>query len=388
LATFLTFLRGTPPTFLKSYFELTAPGLVGTIDWNAQLTKLVSQVRQGVDRLDAVAQATVRRTAERIGSLADEAGQTALYGVIEDAAILDGLPNGYARSVWAFLNHLTEFRHAEEVRYTDDRRGGRMWSGYSGPPGLTLRRDADAIEAFKVTVRERTRSPNVHIDIFDRNRPRFDEGDAEIVQLAVYCEGLPDQHLEFVNGELDRRPRRPVIEAALTYEPASGAIEVVANDRDTREHYVRLFAKQFLTSEFRQEALPLRQYDLSVLRQPHAFPTDVGDGIDTVRVNLLRVVPLDSAGERLTIETTRKATGTVWDMAQLRFREQDPLRGGWIVTQAKLTIGFHPAAGARRGVALPITITLPHGCDLKDRTERERMIGAKYLTRWQIVRDA
>jgi hypothetical protein len=30
---------------------------------------------------------------------------------------------------------------------------------------------------------------------------------------------------------------------------------------------------------------------------------------------------------------------------------------------------------------------MPHGCDLKDRTERERMIGEKYLRRWGIVRD-
>ena len=30
---------------------------------------------------------------------------------------------------------------------------------------------------------------------------------------------------------------------------------------------------------------------------------------------------------------------------------------------------------------------MPHGCDLKDRTERERMVGAKYLRRWGIVCD-
>jgi hypothetical protein len=30
---------------------------------------------------------------------------------------------------------------------------------------------------------------------------------------------------------------------------------------------------------------------------------------------------------------------------------------------------------------------MPAGCDLKDRTERERMIGEKYLRRWGIVRD-
>ena len=30
---------------------------------------------------------------------------------------------------------------------------------------------------------------------------------------------------------------------------------------------------------------------------------------------------------------------------------------------------------------------MPHGCDLKDRTERERLIGEKYLLQWDLVRD-
>jgi hypothetical protein len=34
---------------------------------------------------------------------------------------------------------------------------------------------------------------------------------------------------------------------------------------------------------------------------------------------------------------------------------------------------------------LPITITTPHGCDLKERTDRERLIGDKYLPRWGLV---
>ena len=34
---------------------------------------------------------------------------------------------------------------------------------------------------------------------------------------------------------------------------------------------------------------------------------------------------------------------------------------------------------------MPLTITMPHGCDLKDQTAREQMIGAKYLRRWGLL---
>jgi hypothetical protein len=32
-------------------------------------------------------------------------------------------------------------------------------------------------------------------------------------------------------------------------------------------------------------------------------------------------------------------------------------------------------------------ISMPQGCDLKDRTERERLIGEKYLRKWRLLRD-
>lgn len=83
----------------------------------------------------------------------------------------------------------------------------------------------------------------------------------------------------------------------------------------------------------------------------------------------------------------RDAETSIWEMGEDRFGDTDPLRGGWIATQARLSIRFHPEAGSSRGKTLPLTITMPHGCDLKDRTERERLLGEKYLRRWGIVRD-
>jgi hypothetical protein len=98
-------------------------------------------------------------------------------------------------------------------------------------------------------------------------------------------------------------------------------------------------------------------------------------------------MPIDSVGERATLECTRQTSRTIWEMARERFGGASPLLGCWVVTQAKLTIRFHPDAGARRGRTLPLTITMPHGCDLKDRTERERVVGNKYLRQWGILRD-
>jgi hypothetical protein len=386
MATIQSFIRNTPRASLRAYFDHANIPLTPPVNWDGP-DDVIRPLLQAVDQMDDVARARVVNDAERVSAMADEAGQAAIYSVAPAPDALDDLQNAHARSLWMFLREPVAFRHAEEVRFTDERRRGRMWDGFMSEPNLTVRRDIGSVEAFKAAIRERFSSRNAHVDIFDRHRPMFEGDDCALVQASVYREGRLDDALEFVDGALDRRPRRPVLEAALTYEPAVGAIEVVGPDRESREDLVRCFARDLLATEFRHERLPLRQFYLGVLLRPFEFPTDPEDGIEAVRVNHLRLMPLETTGERVTLECMRQSTRSIWQMAQERFGMTNPLNSGWVVTQAKLTIRFHPEAGARRGKTLPVTITMPHGSDLKDRTDRERIVGERYLRRWGILRD-
>jgi len=387
MAALIRLFRNTTVPSLQEYFTHRCPVVPVAVNWLAPEPEVVRSLLLAVDQMDDLAKARVINDAERVTAMTDEPGQAAIYSVAQNLDQLDTLRNAHDRTLWIFLNDEAGFRHAEEVRVTDERRRGRMWDGFVAAPHLTLHRQGAAVDTFKAAIRERFHSNNVHIDIFDRHRPTFEGADSALVQATVYREGRPDDFLEFVNGALDRRPRRPVFEAALTYEPATGVIEVVANDRESREDLVRLFVRDLLATEFRQEKLPLRRFDLQGLLYPFAFPTDAGDGIESVRVSHLRVMPMDTVGERVTLECMRQVTQTIWQMSQERFGANNPLQMGWVVTLVKLTIRFHPEVGSRRSKTLPLTITMPHGCDLKDRTERERIIGDKYLRRWGILRD-
>jgi len=383
------FIRNTSAASLRVYFERVGIDVPINFDWDGPEPEVVRPLLRVVTEMEETALARMVNDAERVTNMVDEAGQTALYSVIEDRTQLDDLGNTHDRALWMFLNDPTGFLRAEEVRFTDERRRGRMWDGFIGTPNVALQRDTVAVAAFEKAVRERFTSNNVHIDIFDRHRPIFEGEDCALIQIVVYREGLPDDDLAFdEHGKLTRRARRPVFEAAMTYEPETGVIEVVANDRESREDMVRFLARDLLGIEFQKERLPFRQYDLSVLLQPHDFPTDTADGIATVEVKSLRLMPIDSVGERVTLECLRKADRSIWVMARERFGGSDPLQGGWVATQAKLSIRFHPTAGSKRGRTLPLTITMPHGCNLKDQTEREQLIGERYLRRWGILHDA
>jgi hypothetical protein len=292
---------------------------------------------------------------ERIMHMADEAGQTALYGVTVDP---DARSTGCktARATWMFLEDAQRFQYAEDVKYTDERRRGRMWDGFAGIAGLPLSDAAGPLEALKRALREHFRSTNVHIDVFQRHRPTFDEGHCLLTQVTIYLEERADDILEFHNGDLVRHPRRPVSEASLTYEATTGTIEVVARARDNRQQLARLLAQHLLAADVPRVRITLRRFDLSVLLRPFDFPTDPEDAIERVRVNRLRLMPIGSEGERITLECLRGSTCSLPEMAQHRFGAHDPLLCGWLITQAKLTIRFF-ARGNGGGRTLPLTIT-------------------------------
>jgi hypothetical protein len=381
------FIRNTPAGALRSYFEAVGLALPQPVDWNSAEAEVVTPLLHAVDAMSEVDRARVLLDADRITAMADEVGQTAIFGVVSDRAIIEARCNGHDRALWLFLNDRIAFQRAEEARYSDERRQGRMWDGFVIPPRLRIDDTPGSITALKAVVGKQFGSPNVEIDVFHRTRPTFDDGDSDLVQVTIYRDGAADDFLEFENGALVRRPRRPVYEAALTYEPATGVVEVVAPDRESRAEIARIFARELLSAEFKGEKIKLRRYQLSVLSRAFHFPTDPDDGIESVQVKLLRLMPIDSPGERYTLECLRKATQNVWDAAAARFGGSNPLDGGYLITQVRLTIRFNFAPAGGGGRTLPLTITMPNGCDLKGKTDRERLVGEKYLRRWGFLCD-
>ena len=314
-------------------------------------------------------------------------------------AVFDTLEGANNRSLWVFLKEPDRFRLAEEVRYNDERRRTRSWSGFGVDADLEVKKDPISLAAFTAAIRARFETPNVHVDIFDRHRVILEGEECELVQVAVYREGRPEDMLGFdANSTLSRRIVKPVFEAALTYEAATGVIEVVAKTREDRIDLTRFMARDLLGITLTEgQTLPLREYDLSMLLRPFDFPTDPADGIDSVTVRELRLMDLGDAKERITLESMSGADRTIWQMAEHRIGldiGSGALVFGhvgdvpeWVVTRARFTIKFHPGASGGRGKSLALTVTMPHGCNLKDMTPQERLIGEKYLRLWGILKD-
>ena len=290
---------------------------------------------------------------DRIAVLTDELGQVALLGTKSNPATLEQLPNGFARAVWMFVEQPASFKQAEQARYIDSRRRGRVWEGFVSEDRPEVIRSAGALAGFKNGVRAHFNTRHAEVEVCERVRPRRERTDVKLVQFGIFHEGRSAERKAFVEGQLDRLADHPVIEAGITYEQLTGAIEVVGGDRETRRALVKLFVVHLLGPSSEATRLPVRQYTLDGLRRPMAFATDLEDKIEHVRVTLLRLEALDTQAERVTLECLQGAGRNIWQAAHHRFGEHDPLEGGFVVTKACMTITFREQG--RR--TLPVTVT-------------------------------
>jgi hypothetical protein len=379
-------LRLAPVLLLEEYLNIhlsDAKKLLSTgLEGRARVRELVERV----GGLDDSLLGGIAADADRILEMTDDLGQEALYATAVEQENFASQENAEGRALWLFLRENGAFCRAEEIRYTDNYRMGRMWDGFVGPKDATVSDNIDHLQIFEKRIRTWFRTAQVKVEIFERSRPNLEEDDSHLVQVVVYREGLPESYLEFADGDVDRRNRRPVYEFALTYEPITGAIEVIAQDRLSREKIAQSFSEILLQQEIKSDRIPLRQYNLMPLMNPMEFVTDPEDTIRSVEVTMLTIKPTDG-GERVTFDADQKSDKTIYERIFQWFEEHNPLTGGFYLHRAQISVHFLSEKGFGRGKVVHVKLALPNGCNLKSKTEQERLICEKYLPRWGLVKE-
>ena len=382
------FIRHTPRAAMATYLDNHAPTFAGKFMWPHADNDHVKPLLKAVDEMDRDEYEILRHNAERINEMTDEEGQTALLSVLPDTSTFNALANSHDRATWVFNNDNDSFRRAEETRYANHNRLGRMWDGFIGPKGKTVASSDIDLEAFRSRLAADVfgKDTKMKIEAYSRESEDEDGVVTTVDQIVVYKEGLPDSYKALEKDEIVVKIRRPVYEIVICYESESGEIEVIARDREQRETVARLFSETLLGTRIDAVRLPLKKYDISSLVAPRTFPTDPEDGIESVEVVSLTLKPMDGEG-RITFDYLSKYSGSIYGRVNEWLQQNNPLKGGFYLTQAKIVVKFHPTEGERRGKSLPVKITMPNRCDLKSRTEKERLIGEKYLARWKLVKE-
>ena len=93
MASVTSFIRNTPAGTLKGYFEATGIALPSAVVWQAAEPELVRKLLHALEEISAEDRARVEADIDRVATIADEAGQVALYSVTRRRSQLDELRN-------------------------------------------------------------------------------------------------------------------------------------------------------------------------------------------------------------------------------------------------------------------------------------------------------
>src|SRR5262245_8711707 len=99
-----TFVRRAPDNLLLAHFARSGIPVPDSISNSKEAKGKALGVVRLIEGADDLNRLRFLQDADRISAMADQAGQTALYGVTGHRQKLDALESGQARAHWMFLN--------------------------------------------------------------------------------------------------------------------------------------------------------------------------------------------------------------------------------------------------------------------------------------------
>ena len=87
----------------------------------------------------------------------------------------------------------------------------------------------------------------------------------------------------------------------------------------------------------------------------------------------------------VTLDVSTKEESSIYEISKEYFGDNDPLKSGFKLKQVRISIKFMPDDERRRGKILHVKIREPNGCDLKSKSQKEKLVGDKYLEKWGLV---
>ena len=382
------FVRSVSPKDLRSHLSQSDITVPANLNWDAPAEEFSQGFLKAVDELPEQKLIQLIADIDRISDMTDEVGQAALMALAEWRDRLGGIDSAYQRTHWLYVQSRDAFRQAEEIRYVDENQNAqRLWDGFLGPRMLELKNDPQIVEQFKEALRGLLGAGRVHIEIFGRVRSRSGEPDREIKQITVYSEDIPVDEVVFTAIGVKNQARKPVRETAIIYEPGSGTIEVVGRIKALREQVASLFAEKLLGVDLSGERLPPRRVDLSPLLNPITFPVEPQDGIARVKLTRLVVTGLDRSLTQW-FEVPFSDDDTLHEVLDDKYGTENPLRDQSRPWMARIQVQFEPEPGRKRGKMITVVLGLPTRCNLRGKTEKERLLLNRYLKAWGLLRGA
>ncbi len=370
-------------TLLKLFFESFGSEFT-LVNWSQKVEILRVNLQSILNQLSIPHRMIIQNSISRIENMTNNYSQRLLVELsdVGERNELQKLSSSRERACWVFLNNNDVFLKAEAICNTDYSRRSKFWSYYCTAAHKEKVCFSDSlIKQYNDHIKKILQLFNEYVSTTFVERVSVNDRGVEEneAHLCIYHSQLQEKYLVVDDHEtMTSKSASWVLEYKVIYRKSSGVIEVFAPDKSRRLILAHIFSTVFLQSEH----LVQKTYHLQPLLNPSHLSLDNEDGIESVNI-----VKLSLQNSELDSQLHIDFNG-VSDIHQYlnNYLGHDNLlsMGTFVPIKATIVINFY---GDNEGQHKPLSISLclPNQCDLRCRTEDERLLGEKYLGRWGVV---
>ena len=342
-----------------------------------------STLRTWLATFDAGALNLIDQQAERILQLTDRVGCEIMAGLrcqLSEASRTEfaALPDQYQRSLWLAEHQPSCFTQALDARDAENLRTKvRCWTGFLAPAGLTALQEATALHALTANVAVLLDLPVEHIavQVFIRSR-----GADRLVQISVHYNRPAELIDQVQQGELIHTSLVRALAAYVTYEPGTGALEVLSPDAKHREAIARAVADTLLNCAFDSTPVPLKRFDYQKLARPLTLDLGATPEVFSAAVASLSYIDRNRLVHfALPAQETKTIHEAAKDSIQQFFNFSEHT-----LSAAKIQLRIKPTNG-RRARTLVIALQDTHRCNTKSMPDTDRALCDRLLAVWGLV---
>ncbi len=377
-------LKALPPIklheFVSSQLEVALPALNGHQAKEEQRESLAAALA----KLDLAMQQQIEKVAGQLILLTDGPGQDVVEGLREgifntaEQKDFNQLSNKYERVLWLYLSAPRLFKEALDARQADILRQSRAcYTGFIAPKRLVIVNNGAVRHTFheQVTQQLGCAMQDLTIHIFMRRRLDLQSGEEiDLYQISLHH----NASLQSVSS----KKTSCMQSSYLTYEPASGELEVSSETPEHREILARITVDTLFRQPFSGQKIPLKQYAYQRLSESCLFDLSEEDSVAFVKVTELGYTEADRT---LQVKTWVNDTEDIYTAAKLMLGAKFDFRKHRL-TYAKLSIRLKKI-GQDRARILAVILSGDNRCNIKAKREKDRKLCERLLTKLQLIRE-
>jgi len=389
--------------------------------------KLPTESRQKLFRHVAGMNAAIRQrledAAERVILLGDDYGDRAVQSMLvhqreDDAAVLGTSIDRYSRALHLcilqeFPTRVGDHRDSRFDRAEHTQVMYRQWksenfcSHFLGPKGVQPKKIEDIQEVLLTRITEmfpHVPKGQILVEQFTRLGPshmQHDEDDsgedtspALLHAVCVTFNGSTAQYRQVEDGLVIDHEEPAAMSARFSWEPATGALSVFCEDKESRRELACIFRDVVLAHEGAISDMPIRQFSLDGFSTPEMLKRLQQDRISDIEsISILHIkvakpfvqqmelgeeTVTRSLASKMEITRDRRDSRNIYEVAYEDYNADDLSQ--YALAQVKLVMRMAKQPN-RKAHNVAVQITAPNGLNDKSKTEDDRKRVLEQLSR-------